>query len=83
MTGFEPRIGGVRNNRSTNCATTTALYCLPHFAFKLFFIFVTDTVTLNKCTHLMKSFWWQKQMTNFRKSLPSLKRFLAHYDEAK
>ena len=24
MTGFEPRIPGVRSNRSTNCATTTA-----------------------------------------------------------
>ena len=25
MAGFEPRISGIRSDRSTNCATTTAL----------------------------------------------------------
>ena len=30
MTGFEPRTFGVRSDRSTNCATTTAQHILAH-----------------------------------------------------
>ena len=27
MTGFEPRISGIVSDHSTNCVTTTALFC--------------------------------------------------------
>ena len=60
MTGFEPRTSGIRSDRSTNWATTTA----PFFPF-LVMCLATTTIRLG-------DFWRSLKVTNFLSKLDQM-----------
>ena len=53
MTGFEPRISGVGNDRSTNCATTTCSRVLT-FLYRM-------TLTITPCRAKLCIIYWNSQ----------------------
>ena len=67
MTGFEPRTSGVGSDRSTNCATTTALLkdlCIKTFfksipnIFQMFgLLWKRHYLSKNCFSHILGNFW--------------------------
>ena len=69
MSGFNPRIPGVRSDRSTNCATTTALASI----FVHFLVFLSVRVTIS-VTRWLDYFSIFGHLTRL-KSCPKLKNY--------